>query len=197
MSDLILGSGEIHVQCIWIEFKDGRKRLVVRLPPLGSRVCISVTPCGFSWWTKLSLCRFFWVSTVPAFLHTHLNYFLSFYFISPCDSTTKVVRRRPCYSRTFNIKASSHLIPRIDPVPDTIEKIYYVTVTMHLNLDKSTVLTSICRMDDIKVNLLHHGHVSRCVHCGTAASRTTPELILLLLGWVLGGWMVISTVRIK
>ena len=35
------------------------------------------------------------------------------------DSATGVVGRHPCYSLTFNIGASSHLVPRPGPVSDT------------------------------------------------------------------------------
>ena len=38
---------------------------------------------------------------------------ISFHFISPCDGATGVVGRHPCFSRTYNIGASSHLI--LDP----------------------------------------------------------------------------------
>ena len=43
---------------------------------------------------------------IPPFLHTHL--------INPCDGTTGVVGRHPCYLLTFNIGVSSHH-PSIQP----------------------------------------------------------------------------------
>ena len=74
-----------------------------------------------SWWTKRGLGRFFtgflqfFPSTnfIPPFLHTHL-----IHFISPCDGVSGVVGQHPCYSRTYNIGSSSHLIPRPDLVLD-------------------------------------------------------------------------------
>ena len=44
---------------------------------------------------------------------------ISFHFIRPCDGASDVVGRHPCYSRTYNMGASSHLIPRPDLVLDT------------------------------------------------------------------------------
>ena len=40
-------------------------------------------------------------------------------FISPCDGASGVVGRHPCYSLTYNIGASSHLIPWPGLVLDT------------------------------------------------------------------------------
>ena len=73
-----------------------------------------------SCWTKRGLGRFFsgflpfspTTNFIPPFLHTHL-----IHFISPCDGTSG--GRHPCYSQTYNIRASSHLIPRPDLVLDT------------------------------------------------------------------------------
>ena len=95
-----------------------RKRLDARLPPLGSRVRVSVTPCGFRCgrngvWVGFS--RGFSRFPLP---QISFHYFstlissISFHFISPCDGATGVVGRHPCYSLTFHIGASSHLIPR-------------------------------------------------------------------------------------
>ena len=42
-----------------------------------------------------------------------------FHIISPCDGASGVVGRHPCYSLTYNLGASSHLIPRPDLVLDT------------------------------------------------------------------------------
>ena len=44
---------------------------------------------------------------------------ISFHFISPRDCASGVVGQHPCYSQTYNIGASSHLIPRPDLVLDT------------------------------------------------------------------------------
>ena len=44
---------------------------------------------------------------------------ISFHFIRHCDGASGVVGRHPCYSLTYNIGASSHLIPRPDLVLDT------------------------------------------------------------------------------
>ena len=44
---------------------------------------------------------------------------ISFHFIRPCDGESGVVGRHPCYSRTYDVGASSHLIPRPDLVLDT------------------------------------------------------------------------------
>ena len=102
-----------------------RKQLGARLPLLGSRVRISVPPCGFrGGWNGV------WVGFSRGFSHFPLpqisfHYFstlissISFHFICPCDCASGVVGRHPCYSRTYNIGASSHLIPRPDLVLDT------------------------------------------------------------------------------
>ena len=97
-----------------------RKQLDARLPPLGSRVRVWV-----SWWTKRGLGRFFTgflpfsptTNFISPCLHTHSS--ISFHFIRPCDGVSGVVGRHPCYSRTYNIGASSHLIPRPILVLDT------------------------------------------------------------------------------
>ena len=102
-----------------------RKRLGARLPPLGSRVRVSVTPCGFRGgrngvWVGFS--RGFSRFPLPqiSFHHfTTLISSISFHFISPYDGASGVVGRHPCYSLTYNIRASSHLIPRPDLVLDT------------------------------------------------------------------------------
>ena len=44
---------------------------------------------------------------------------ISFHFIRPCDGASGVVGLHPCYSRTYNIGASSHPIPRPNLVLDT------------------------------------------------------------------------------
>ena len=83
-----------------------RKRLDARLPPLGSRVRVSVTPCGFCGgqngvWVGFSrgFCRF----PLPQISFHHFSTFISsisFHFISPCDGASGMVGRHPCYSRT-------------------------------------------------------------------------------------------------
>ena len=102
-----------------------RKRLGARLPPLGSRVRVSVTPCGFrdgrngDW---IGFSRGFSRFPLPQISFHHFSPLISsisFHFISPCDGASGVVGRHPCYSRTYNLGASSLLIPRPDLVLDT------------------------------------------------------------------------------
>ena len=102
-----------------------RKRLGARLPLLGSWVSVSVTPCGFRGgqngvWVGFS--RGFSRFPLPQISFHHFSILISsisFHFISPCDGASGVVGRHPCYSLTYNIGASSHLIPRPDLVLDT------------------------------------------------------------------------------
>ena len=102
-----------------------RMRLGARLPLLGSRVRVSVTPCGFRGgrngvWVGFS--RGFSSFPVPQISFHHFSTLISsisFHFIHPCDGASGMVGRNPCYSRTYNIGASSHLIPRPDLVLDT------------------------------------------------------------------------------
>ena len=102
-----------------------RKRLGARLPPLGSRVRVLVSPCGFrdgrnGIWVGYS--RGFSRFPLPQISFHHFSTLISsisFHFVSPCDGATGVVGRHPCYSQTYNIGASSHLIPRPDLVLDT------------------------------------------------------------------------------
>ena len=102
-----------------------RKQLGARLPPLGSRVCISVPPCGFRGgrngvWVGFS--RGFSRFPLPQISFHHFSILISsisFFVIRPCDGASGVVGRHPCYSRTINIGASSHLIPRPDLLLDT------------------------------------------------------------------------------
>ena len=78
-----------------------------------------------SWWTKRGLGRFFvrfllfspTTNFILPFLHTHLIHFVSSHL--PFDGASGVVGQHPCYSRTYNIGASLHLIPRPDLVFDT------------------------------------------------------------------------------
>ena len=105
----------IFENCSTDQAASWRKRLGARLPPLGSRVRVSVPPCGFRGgrngvWVGFSqgFSRF----PLPQFLHTHLIHFVSFH-------PSGVVGRHPCYSRTSNVGASSHLILRFGLVSDT------------------------------------------------------------------------------
>ena len=75
-----------------------------------------------SWWTKRDFSRGFSRFPLPQISFHHFSKLISsisFHFISPCDGASGVVGRHPCYSRTYNIWASSHLIPRPDLVLDT------------------------------------------------------------------------------
>ena len=100
------------------------KRLDARLPPLGSRVRVSVPPCGFRG-GRNGVCVGFsrgfscfpLQHFIPPFLHNLSS--ISFHFLSPCDGASGVVGRHPCYSRTYNLGASSQLSPRPDLVLDT------------------------------------------------------------------------------
>ena len=91
---------------------------ILKCSPLGSRVRVSVTPCGFrsgqnGVWVGFS--RGFSRFPLPQISSHHLSILISsisFHFISPYDGASGVVGRHPCYSRTYNIGASSHLIPR-------------------------------------------------------------------------------------
>ena len=78
------------------------------------------------WWKKRRLGRFFSrflqfspaTNFIPPFLDTHLIHFVSFNFTRPCDDAPGVVGRHPFYSQSFNVGASTHLIPRSDTVSD-------------------------------------------------------------------------------
>ena len=101
------------------------KQLNARLPQLGTRVCFSAIPCRYRCgrnevWVCFS--RGFSPFPLPQISFHHfsrLNSSFSFHFISSCDAATGVVGRHPCYSLTFSIGASTHLIPRPEPVSDT------------------------------------------------------------------------------
>ena len=90
-----------------------------------------------SWWTKRGLGRFFTgflpfsptTNFIPPFLHTHLIHFVSFH--PPLDGASGVVGRHPCYSRTYNIGASSHLIPRPDLMLDTSWGYLYILMSLN------------------------------------------------------------------
>ena len=102
-----------------------RKQLDACLPPLGYRVCISVTPCGFRGGQNGVWVGFSWgfsLFPLPQISFHHFSILISsisFHFISPCDGASGVVGRHPCHSLTYNIGTSSHLIPRPDLVLDT------------------------------------------------------------------------------
>ena len=96
-----------------------RKRLGARLPSLGSRVRVSVTPCGFRGgrngvWVGFS--RGFSRFPLPLISFHHFSTLISsisFHFISPYDGASGVVGRHPCYSRTYNM--GLHRISSLDP----------------------------------------------------------------------------------
>ena len=86
------------------------------MPPtaaLGSRIRVSVTPCGFRGGRKRSLGRFF--SGFLPFSPAQISFHHLIHFISPNDGVTGVVARYLCKSHSFNIELSSHL-PRPGPV---------------------------------------------------------------------------------
>ena len=121
------------------------KRLGARLPPLGSWVRVSVPPCGFRGgrngvWVGFSR-GFFHFSLPPISFHhfSTLISSISFHFISPCDAASGVVGRHPCYSRTYNLGASSHLIPRPDLVLDTSWGYIYFRDVLWFFLDKGSI----------------------------------------------------------
>ena len=95
---------------------------LARIPPLGSGGLALVTPCGLRG-GRNSLCTFFSAlhpfspatNFIPPFLHAHFIHFVPFYFISSCGAATCMDGRHPCYSQTFNIGDSLHLIPRTGP----------------------------------------------------------------------------------
>ena len=70
-------------------------------------------PCGFRGgrngvWVGFS--RGFFRFPLPQISFHHfstLTSFISFHFISPCDGASGMVGRHPCYSRTYNLGASS------------------------------------------------------------------------------------------
>ena len=102
-----------------------------------------------SWWTKRDLGMFSseflsFSPTIPPFLHTYLIHFVSFHFISPCDCATRVVDRHPCYSLTFNIGASSHLVPRPGPVSGKSWRLWRWLLLLFNYIQNSNVYTSFC-----------------------------------------------------
>ena len=95
------------------------KRLDAHLPPLGSRVHVSIPPSGFRGgrnrvWVGFS--RGFSHFPLPQISFHHFSTLISsisFHFISPCDGASGVVSRHPCYSRTYNI--GLHRISSLNP----------------------------------------------------------------------------------
>ena len=63
---------------------------------------------------------------------------------------------------------------------------------MHWNLERSTVLTSIWRIEDMKHTLWSHANISRSVHCDNVVISTILGIILSVLSWTLGRRMMIS-----
>ena len=66
------------------------------------------------------------------------------------------------------------------------------TVSMHCDLGRSIVFTSMWTMDD---TLRCHAYVRRSVHRGTTATSTNPGLIFPVLSFALGRRMVKSQSR--
>ena len=93
-----------------------RKRLDARIPSLGSRVCVSVTPCGFCGrhngvWVGLSRCfPVFSCHKFHSIISPHSSH--SFQFMSSCDGASGMVGRYPCKSQTFK---GLHHISSLDP----------------------------------------------------------------------------------
>ena len=98
----------------------------------------------FSWFIPFSPARNF----IPSFLQTHLIHFVSFHFISTCDVATGVVGRHPCYSQTFSIGASSHLVPRSCPVSDMIWGNYF-QISLASVLKPNSLMPKICISDNL------------------------------------------------
>ena len=132
-------SGRSYVTEQWHNVPLLRTRgLDARLPPLGSRVRFSVTPWGFRGGrngVRVGFSRGFSRFPLPQSSFHHFSTLISsisFYFISPCDDASDVVGRHPYYSRTYNIGASSHLIPRPDLVLDTSWGYLFIFIRIHV-----------------------------------------------------------------
>ena len=73
---------------------------------------------------------------------------ISLHFIRPCDGASGVVGRRPCYSRTYNIGASSHLIPRPDLACWTrVEDIYFYFFYL---FEKLSIISTLQKKKQVK-----------------------------------------------
>ena len=140
-------SGERYVTQQWHNVPLLRIRgLDPRLPPLWSRVRVSVTPSGFRGgrngvWVGFSRGFSRFPLSQMAFHHfSTLISSISFHFISPCDGASGVVGRHPWYSRTCNI--GLHLISSLDPTLcwTRVEDIILLLVLAYILL--CTVLSS-------------------------------------------------------
>ena len=95
-------------------------------------VRVSVPPCGFRGGRNGVWVGFSWGFSrfpLPQISFHHFSTLISsisFHFISPCDGASGVVGRHPCYSRTYNIGASTHLIPRPTLCWTRVEDIYFM-----------------------------------------------------------------------
>ena len=66
--------------------------------------------------------------------------------------------------------------------------------TCALDLRKSILLHSVCRIGDVKGTIRCHIHVNGRAYRGIVAMSTTPGLILPVLGWAMGRRMVVVLV---
>ena len=92
---------------------------VRRSPPTAG---VPSSRLGPSMWVCVGFSRGFSRFPLPQISFHHFSTLISsisFHIIRPCDGASGVVGRHPCYSQTYNIGASSHLIPRPDLVLDT------------------------------------------------------------------------------
>ena len=100
---------------------------------------VSVTPWGFrGGWNRVRVgfSRGFSCFPLPQISFHHFSTLISsisLHFIRPCDGVTGMVGWHPCYSLTYNIGASSHLIPRPDLVLDTSWGYFYFMSISLLN----------------------------------------------------------------
>ena len=93
------------------------KQLYAHLPPLGSQVCVFITPCGFCGGQNRVWVGFSWgFSRFPLpqisfhFFSIHIH-FVSFHFIHHCDSASGMVGWHPCYTQTFKYRGFSAAHP--------------------------------------------------------------------------------------
>ena len=96
-----------------------------------------------SWWTKRGISRF----PLPQISFHHFSILISstsFHFISPFDGASGVVGRHPCHSLTYNIGASSHLIPRPDLVLDTSWGYLFIYTVSSLAWQSLAILRGEC-----------------------------------------------------
>ena len=90
--------------------------------------------------------------------------------------------------------------PHLDGLPHSLYRYLFKfagdrgrIAPVHWDLETSNVLTSLCRIYTTEVALRCRTYVSRSVHRGTAASSTTPGLILPVHIWALGRKMISPT----